>query len=294
MTRDYEKIEEEIKEQAKEWLENDDVNYLIGYEKGSDPLIARPVFIRTPEDADRLVWNQGCVNNLTRFLVENIRKEKDTTIGIVVKPCDSKAIVELIKENVLPRERMKIIGVTCEGMIDKDKEEDDTLADKCQVCTTHNPVIADVVFGPEVEEDFTDEYQDIQDIEEMDVEERWEYWEDQLSKCIRCYACRDVCPMCYCEECVFEREKPHRWLDKSVTKEDNFFYHMIRALHLAGRCIDCGECERVCPMDIPIRKMNRILEKCVKKRFDLKPGMDVDDKSLFGSYDKDDPEEVIV
>ncbi|URW87892.1 4Fe-4S dicluster domain-containing protein [Blautia wexlerae] len=28
-------------------------------------------------------------------------------------------------------------------------------------------------------------------------------------------------------------------------------FHIIRAFHVAGRCTDCGECDRVCPQGIP-------------------------------------------
>lgn len=293
-----EEIEGSIREQAAAWLEDGEIDYLIGYEEGTDAELARPVFIDSPEDVDRLVWNQGCVNNLTLFMIDRIREEDDSRIGIVVKPCDSKTIVELMKENVLDRERIKIIGVTCEGVIDTDKYDEESgeygFADECEVCTTHNPVIADEVFGEKVEGEYTDDFDDLKEIEEMDPEERWEYWKDELSRCVRCYACRDACPMCYCEECVFEREKPYEWLEKSVTAENNFFYHMIRGMHLAGRCIDCGECERACPMDIPVRKINRVLYKKVLEKFDVEPGKDIEDESLFGSYDKEDPGEVIL
>jgi len=68
---------------------------------------------------------------------------------------------------------------------------------------------------------------------------------------------------------------------------------MVRAMHLAGRCVDCEECERVCPMDIPIRKLNRFLIMRGKERFKVTPGINVDDKPMFGTYDLEDPGEEI-
>ena len=77
--------------------------------------------------------------------------------------------------------------------------------------------------------------------------------------------------------------------EKTVQPSENTFYHMVRAMHLAGRCVDCGECERACPMSIPIRKINRYLLKRAEERFDIHPGINAEDKCMFGTYDVGDP-----
>ena len=70
---------------------------------------------------------------------------------------------------------------------------------------------------------------------------------------------------------------------------ENTFYHLLSAMHIAGRCIDCCECQRVCPMGIPIRELNRFLIKRAKDRFKVFSGINKDDKPMFGTYDVDDP-----
>ncbi|NIM10908.1 MAG: hydrogenase, partial [Candidatus Aminicenantes bacterium] len=69
---------------------------------------------------------------------------------------------------------------------------------------------------------------------------------------------------------------------------------MVRAVHLAGRCIDCGECERVCPVDIPIRFLNKKMEKDSKKLFDYEAGFEADEPSLVSSFRDEDPQDFIL
>ena len=128
---DFSALEIEIKEQVRNWLESGEIKYFIGYEKGPNSSIARPAFIRDPADVDRLVLGPSCVDNLTRYLVEEMQRkpkrgeEPDLRpVGIVVKPCDSKTLVELIKENIVPRERVKIVGVLSESSVDPGKLRD--------------------------------------------------------------------------------------------------------------------------------------------------------------------------
>ena len=61
-------------------------------------------------------------------------------------------------------------------------------------------------------------------------------------------------------------------------------FHATRAMHLAGRCIGCGECERVCPVDIPVAELARELGKVIKERYDFEAGDPDEEAPLLGQY----------
>ncbi len=61
-------IQKRIREEAKKLLENKEVDVIVGFGEGSLPLRATPIFVRNPEEVDRLIWNSFCENNLATYL----------------------------------------------------------------------------------------------------------------------------------------------------------------------------------------------------------------------------------
>ncbi len=344
-------IEKEIREKAKKLLDEEKIKYIIGYEEGSDSFHVSPCFVKNPDDVEKIVWNPRCVNNLVVYLIEDKKKtlergeERDTCpIGILVKGCDSRSLVQLISEHKIDRDEVVVFGIPCNGVLDPKKLEkiakqkniprgalvemkiheengtyvgeyngeryefprEDAIMEKCRDCAYPNPLIADEIFGEEIEAAKKD-YTEIEEMEELSVEERWEFWSNQFSKCIRCSACKNVCPSCYCNECAVdpinlviapdtsykEKAEKMRWSDRTVDLSENFLFHLTRMMHMAGRCVDCGECERVCPMDIPLRLLTKKLEKDVKKMFNYEAGIDTDAEPLLTTFEEDDPDEFI-
>ena len=133
---------------------------------------------------------------------------------------------------------------------------------------------------------------DVRRIEAMAPEEKWDYFEELLAPCIRCYACRNACPLCYCPTCFVDEHVPSG-SGKSQDPVDVRTFHFLRAYHCAGRCTDCGACERVCPVGIPMRQFTKKLEKDCLELFDWEAGMTVDKRPPLDIYKANDPDEFI-
>jgi ferredoxin len=281
-------------------------------------MMNEPHFAKTPEDVENLVWDSNCGINLANYLTN--RQEK---IGIIAKGCDSRNIVTHIIENKIKREQLTIIGVPCKGMIDKRKinamfageihrvveSEDkitvtgndfeevltnkDVLQQNCSVCIHRNPVIYDELVADLVEEQTgVERYEDVNKIEALKPEDKNKFFNDLLNPCIRCYACRNACPLCYCPTCFVDESRP-QWVGKSQEAADVKTFHFLRAFHCAGRCTDCGACERSCPVGINMRVFTKKLEKDCLDLFDWEAGMSLDVRPPLDTYQPGDPDDFI-
>jgi ferredoxin len=118
------------------------------------------------------------------------------------------------------------------------------------------------------------------------------FWQEELSRCVKCYACRQICPMCYCPRCIVDKNRPVV-ISPSATLKGNFAWHITRAFHLAGRCVGCDECTRVCPAGINLRLLNLSLAKAAEVDFAFRAGMDPAAEPIVGSYAERDREDFI-
>ena len=272
------KINNEIRGIVKDLLDGGEVELIIGYGKSSLEDKATPVFITKAEEVQKLIFDRTCNLMLAKYLL--MCKYKKT--GIIAKPCDTRAIVGYIVEKQLKRENLKIIGVSCEGM-------DGNRA--CSECRMRNPVLFDYKAGEDIDVSRLNiKESHIKKIEKMTPEERWNYiTKEFVSKCIKCYACRQACYLCYCNKCFVDKNQP-TWSRKGIQTEDIMTYHIIRAMHTAGRCINCGMCESACPMDIDVRLLSSKLYNDSKEMFGYEAGMDINEKPVITDYNINDSE----
>ena len=123
--------------------------------------------------------------------------------------------------------------------------------------------------------------------------DRMAYWAAEFDRCVKCYASRQVCPLCYCNRCVVEKNRPVV-VDTSSTLTGNFAWHITRAFHLAGRCVGCGACTDACPSKIDLGLLNMSLAKAANENFGFRAGMDPQAEPVVGSFSTNDKEEFIL
>ena len=298
---------EDLKARIKEALPG--LECVIAWQKGYDPLHNTPLFIRTEADVDKLEWGPLNVHNPAVYL-PSFRGKK---IGVVVKGCDSRSVVELLQEGLIDRADVVIFSMPCTGVIDLTKVKariaaagttagavtavttdgttvsvtaggetlalplEQVAADKCGSCQFPNAVLSDQFVGdpaapvtPKAPVDA-----DLATLDALSVPERMAFWRYQMERCIRCYACRNACPLCVCRDhCIAQSREPH-WLTQEDTATEKLMFQVVHALHLAGRCTECGECQRACPMDIPILALKKHLNRTIHDLFNYQAGVDV-------------------
>jgi ferredoxin len=305
---------EKIREAARKLLEDGKVDVFIGYKKGSVPMMNEPVLISDPGKVDHLYWDSHCGLNLCNYLTKRTDR-----IGIMANGCNSRNVVTHIIENQIKRDQLYIVGVPCTGMIDhravaravnhkeildvqdegetftvkgndfeKAYEKEEYLQMNCKICTHRNPVEYDEMIAPPVEEQQgVNVYNDVDLIEKKRPEDKWDFFKQMISNCIRCYACRNACPLCYCPTCFVDESRP-QWVGKSTDPTDTMTFHVLRAYHCAGRCTDCGACERVCPVGIPVRQFTKKLNKDAQELFLWEAGLSLDVRPPLDVYRPDD------
>ena len=137
--------------------------------------------------------------------------------------------------------------------------------------------------------------EEVAKLEAMTSQERYEFWQNQFSRCIRCNACRNVCPACTCEKCVFDNNNLYTSQKVAQTSFEEDLFHIVRAWHVAGRCTDCGECSRVCPQNIPLYLLNRKFIKDINEIYgEYQAGADMESKPAMLRFEESDPETTIV
>lgn len=349
---------ESIKNFLNQLLKSKNVDAVLVPKRFPDGNNTAQVLITDPgklDDIDPLAPVQ-MVNSaqIVKELTKDPVKEK---IASVLRPCEVRATIELIKLKQILDARLYIIGYDCPGVYNvKDYIErleksngigkegftlsyvngflsgkEDTIRESCQLCTHFTGNSADIniawvgsnssdVFievnsekGQSLIEGLAGEK--IGDLIERNqkinkiLDERKKRQENEIDdflgvmqRCIRCYNCREVCPLCYCKECLLKPEKmgysSDRYLRRATKKGqikmpvDTVLYHLTKINHMAFSCVSCGLCEQACPMDIPLGRIYNVFGRKAQALFDYEPGRSLDDELPVTTFKEDELKEI--
>lgn len=307
---------------ASELLKNGTVDRVLGWKAGEFDYDITPAVFHTSEELEQdFVWNDFCGANFSKYLASETGKSENKIL-VFLKPCDTYSFNQLLTEHRFDREKVYAVGVGCNGMLDVAKlrssadgilrvntEDPDKVAvetlydgtvtldraellpDRCVNCKSRKHVAYDELLGSDGEVLDSHRFDEVEQIERMTPDERYAFWQGELSRCIRCNACRDVCPACTCEKCVFDNPQSGVENKAPATSFEEQMFHIIRAFHVAGRCTDCGECSRVCPQHIPLHLLNRKFIKDIDNFYgDYQAGAEVGSRAPIVNYRTDDLE----
>ncbi|MEE4243156.1 MAG: hypothetical protein V2I36_16965 [Desulfopila sp.] len=191
---------------------------------------------------------------LNKYLINLYRAYPDDVFGVLVRGCDDRGLQTLYTWNQLHPKKVVPVGIACPQ----------ELADACE-CS--QPYPENITAG---EPCAAGEAKSVAAIDALPVADRFAYWMEEFVKCIKCYGCSNICPMCFCNECSLKCDD---LIKKGELPPEIPVFHHTRAMHMVGRCIDCGLCEEACPSTIPLRTLYKKVNSIMDDNFDFKTGM---------------------
>ncbi len=288
---------------------------------------------------------------LARVMAMNSAKQASLLLGsnsgkttaLVLKPCEKRALFELVKLNQCTLENAIIITADCHGRVENSdylqcegEIDNDMITSSCRTCTQFISETSDIhmnIFGcpgnisfsagtekgkaalEKLDYGITDipdtRAEKIDDImtrhrKNMDAltEDVLSYinkvdkFQEVIGNCLNCYNCMTICPVCYCKECVFKTDifshMPETLMNRADKKgviklpTDTTMFHMTRLAHMSHACVGCGQCTSVCPSNIPVADIFKVVSKNTQDFFDYMPGENIEDNIPYLNYKEKD------
>ena len=273
------------------------IDVFVGYRVNGFDDNQVPVLITDPQDVSKLVFTDKSVFNLVNYLKTDHTRRK--RVGLVVKGCDSRSLNLMLTESQVKRENLYVVGICCEGVVDDAGQK----MQNCTECVVPDAVVYDELLGVgrtlSGSETLTGSKRytvnvDITALAEKPLTERAAYFEEVFENCIRCNACRHSCPLCYCAKCCIDQETATLYNGANTTSAA-FHALMTWSLHLAGRCVDCRNCEKACPSHLPLHLLHKQNESVIYENFqEHLAGVIPEDRGAFYKYSLKDPDDFIM
>lgn len=246
-----------IKEKVQELLESGEIKGFLGLAEQNGHVA--PHFFKKGDELDDMVL--GDVERagdarypLNKYLMNIARAYPDDTFGVLVRGCDERGLNTLYTWNQLSQKKVVPVGLACPQ----------ELADSCECAQPYpeNPVAGELAEGRKDDS--------VAELDALVLTDRFSYWMEEFVKCIKCYGCSNICPMCFCNDCSLKCDE---LVKKGELPPEIPVFHHTRAMHMVGRCIDCGLCQEACPSNIPLRTLYKKVNSIMDENFDFKTGL---------------------
>ena len=329
--RDYRSESAALQRICGDLLADGKVDVVVAWTAGDDFPRARETAIWKDRAGllQKIVWSPFCAGSTVTYLKKNRAALAGKKVAVVVKDCDFQALNVLLQEHFLQRENLVIIGARCDGLADADifqkpqgndaaisSDADGVHVGKdgrrweesgftaCLTCS-YDHMKPDHVIGEYGRKKAKTEWRHLSRVLSQPPDKRREHYSGIFEKCIRCYACREVCPVCACVECAIDpgeraitpRTPPGDkacapvWASRERHLSENAVYLTTRAMHMAGRCVRCGWCERACPVGLPLMEILDLTNDAVGRIFGYEAGKDPSAPPFLASYSESDPDD---
>ena len=258
-------MSQKIKEYVSELFASGSIKGFLGLREENGHIM--PHLFCSPQELDHLSLGDRVKSGdarypLNQLLIQLAARYPEEIFAVLVRGCDERGLKELFKWKQLRTEKVIPIGLGCP----------DELARACECDKPFPDSLVDGTQGKKAES------LKVARIDGLDLEGRLAFWMAEFNRCIKCFGCRTVCPMCFCNECSLAEEG---LVGTGEVPPDNPTFHLARAVHMVGRCIDCGLCEEACPADIPLRTLYKKVTDIVSEEFGYRTGYTSAEKSPF-------------